>query len=225
MSALDELHDAITRKDAAAATRALDADPGLATARTASGQTPALVAIYGRAPQILALLRSRGARFDVFEAAAAGDVDRVRALLDTDPSLRDAHARDGWTPLHLAGHFRQTATIELLLARGADVNAVSRNADANAPLHAAAAGGADAMLMGRLIAAGARVNHRLSSAYTALHEAAAIGNADVVRLLLDSGAQPDVRNTEGQTPADLAREAGHAALADGLEAAARGRTP
>jgi len=117
MSALDELHDAITRKDAAAATRALDADPGLATARTASGQTPALVAIYGRAPQILALLRSRGARFDVFEAAAAGDVDRVRALLDTDPSLRDAHARDGWTPLHLAGHFRQTATIELLLDR------------------------------------------------------------------------------------------------------------
>jgi len=161
----------------------------------------------------------------VFEAAAAGDVDRVRALLDTDPSLRDAHARDGWTPLHLAGHFRQTATIELLLARGADVNAVSRNADANAPLHAAAAGGADAMLMGRLIAAGARVNHRQSSAYTALHEAAAIGNADVVRLLPDSGAQPDVRNTEGQTPADLARETGHAALADGLEAAARGRTP
>src|SRR5207245_2705282 len=101
----------------------------------------------------------------------------------------------------------------------------SRNADANAPLHAAAAGGADAMLMGRLIAAGARVNHRQSSGYTALHEAAAIGNADVVRLLLDSGAQPDVRNTEGQTPADLAREAGHAALADGLEAAARGRTP
>src|SRR5439155_1580282 len=82
----------------------------------------------------LALLRSRGAQLDVFEAAAAGDVDRVRALLDTDPSLRDAHARDGWTPLHLAGHFRQTATIELLLARGADVNAVSRNADANAPL-------------------------------------------------------------------------------------------
>src|SRR5206468_511565 len=96
---------------------------------------------------------------------------------------------------------------------------------ANAPLHAAAAGGADAMLMGRLIAAGARVNHRQSSASMALHEAAAIGNADVVRLLLDSGAQPDVRNTEGQTPADLAREAGHAALADGLEAAARGRTP
>ncbi len=185
MSALDELHDVITRKDAAAATRALDADPGLATARTASGQTPALVAIYGRAPQILALLRSRGARLDVFEAAAAGDVDRVRALLDTDPSLRDAHARDGWTPLHLAGHFRQTATIELLLAR----------------------------------------DHRQSSAYTALHEAAAIGNADVVRLLLDSGAQPDARTTEGQTPADLAREAGHAALADGLEAAARGRTP
>jgi len=44
MSALDELHDAIKHTDAAAATRALDADPGLATARTARGHTPAELA-------------------------------------------------------------------------------------------------------------------------------------------------------------------------------------
>src|SRR5206468_940703 len=112
------------------------------------------VAIYWRAPEMLALLRARGAALDVFEAAAAGDADRVRTLLDADPSLRDAHAPDGWTPLHLAGHFREGAVIDLLLARGADVNAVSRNGDANAPLHAAAAGGADVALMRRLVKAG-----------------------------------------------------------------------
>src|SRR5207245_2705280 len=60
MSALDELHDAITRKDAAAATRALDADPGLATARTASGQTPALVALYGLAQRRRQRAAARG---------------------------------------------------------------------------------------------------------------------------------------------------------------------
>jgi ankyrin repeat protein len=223
MTALATLLDAIKRKDAAAVTRALDADPALATARSADGQTPAIVAIYWRAPHMLALLRSRGAELDVFEAAAAGDAERVRALLDADPSLRDAHAPDGWTPLHLASHFRQAAVIDVLLARGADVNAVSRNADANAPLHAAAAGGADAAVMRRLIVAGAGVDHRQSGGFTALHEVAAIGSADVARVLLDAGPQPDAPNADGQTPAELARTAGHAALADILADAARRR--
>jgi ankyrin repeat protein len=223
MTPLDDVLDAIKRKDAGAVAKALDADPTLATTRNAAGQTPAIVAIYWRAPQILELLRSRGVELDVFEAAAAGDAERVSVLLDADRSLRDAHASDGWTPLHLASHFRQTAVIDLLLARGADVNAVSRNADANAPLHAAAAGGADVAVMSRLVEAGARVNHRQSGGFTALHEVAAIGNAAVARLLLDSGAHPDMRNSDGQTPAELARAAGHTAVADVLDDAARGR--
>ena len=55
MSALEDLLAAIKRKDASAVTRALDADGELATARAASGQTPAIVAIYWRAPEMLAL--------------------------------------------------------------------------------------------------------------------------------------------------------------------------
>ena len=161
----------------------------------------------------------------VLDAIKRKDPAAVTRALDTDSSLRDAHARDGWTPLHLAGHFRQTAVIDLLLARGPDVNAVSRNADANAPLHAAAAGGADAAVMSRLVAAGARVSHHQSGGYTALHEVAAIGNAEVVRLLLAAGAQPDARTAEGETPAELARKSGHAAIADALDGAAGvGRT-
>jgi len=223
MTSLEALFDAINRKDTAAVVRALDAEPGLVKARNAEGRTPTIAAIYRRAPEILALLRARGAELDVFEAAAAGDAERVRALLAADALLRDAHAPDGWTPLHLAGHFRQTSVIDVLVAHGADVNAVSRNADANAPLHAATAGGADTTLMRRLVEAGARVNHRQSGGFTALHEAAAIGNADVARLLLDAGAEADARNIEGRTPGELARDAGHVALADALDGAARRR--
>jgi ankyrin repeat protein len=223
MSTLETFFDAIKKNDVAQVARALDAEPALATRRGANGETPAIVAIYGRAPQILALLRARGIELDVFEAAAAGDAERVRTLVARDPSLREAHAPDGWTPLHLAGHFRQTGVIDVLLAHGADVNAISRNDHANAPLHAAAAGGADITVMRRLIAAGASLDHRQSAGYTALHEVAAIGNAEVVRLLLDAGADPDARNREGRTPADLARDAGHAALADVLDGAAARR--
>ena len=79
MTSLDTLLDAIKRKDAAAVTRALDAEPGLIKARTVAGQTAAIVAIYWRAPAMLALLRARGAQLDVFEAAGAGDAERVDA--------------------------------------------------------------------------------------------------------------------------------------------------
>ena len=200
---VDELLAAVRGRDRAAAAAALDRDPSLVTARTASGETPVLLAIYHRAPDVLTLLRARGATLDVFEAAAAGDVDRVRALLDADPTLVTAHAPDGWTPLHLAGHFRHTAMVDVLLARGVDVNATSRNGHANAPLHAAAAGRAGAALMRRLLDAGARVNARQSGGHTPLHEAALGGDAEVVRLLLAAGADPETGNHEGQTPADV----------------------
>jgi ankyrin repeat protein len=57
-------------------------------------------------------------------AAEAGDVRRVRALLDADPALVHRSDRAGGTPLHRAviGHSRTVA--ELLLDRGADIHAV-----------------------------------------------------------------------------------------------------
>src|SRR3989475_11223847 len=70
---VDELLAAVRGRDRAAAVAALDRDPSLVTARTASGETPVLLAIYHRAPDVLTLLRARGATLDVFEAAAAGD--------------------------------------------------------------------------------------------------------------------------------------------------------
>src|SRR3989454_5761507 len=96
---VDERLAAVRGRDRAAAA-ALDRDPSLVTARTASGETPVLLAIYHRAPDVLTLLRARGATLDVFEAAAAGDGDRVRALLDADPALLAAHAPAGRAPAH-----------------------------------------------------------------------------------------------------------------------------
>jgi hypothetical protein len=60
------------------------------------------VACYHRQPAVLGLLRARGAVLDVFEAAAAGDITGLAALLASDARAVSAHARDGWTPLHLA---------------------------------------------------------------------------------------------------------------------------
>src|SRR5689334_8227559 len=56
----------------------------------------------GVTPQEAAPLIARGATVDVFAAAHLGMFDRLRKLVDADPSLISARGGDGKTPLHCA---------------------------------------------------------------------------------------------------------------------------
>ena len=69
------------------------------------------------------------------EAAANGDIDRVKVLLDQSV---DIHARDdrGRTPLHLASFRNHKDIVRLLVSKGADVNA--QEEPQGTPLHATA---------------------------------------------------------------------------------------
>lgn len=57
-------------------------------------------------------------------AAAAGDLPRLRALLDAEPQRLDACDRAGGTPLHRAVAASAREAVVLLLDRGADLHAV-----------------------------------------------------------------------------------------------------
>jgi 8-oxo-dGTP pyrophosphatase MutT (NUDIX family) len=214
--ATDALFEAIRTGDLARVAGLLDRDPGLVRG-VAGESTPALVACYHRRPAVLGLLRARGAVLDVFEAAAAGDVTRLAGLLGSAPGLVSAHARDGWTPLHLAAHFDHMPAVALLLALGADPRARSRNALANTPLHAGLAGRAGLEIADALLAAGAEVNAADGGGFTPLHLAASRGELTLVTRLLLRGAETSARTAEGRTPVDLARTGGHETTARFLE--------
>lgn len=168
--------------------------------------SPLMQALYeGKTEEARAIADSRS-DLDVFEAAAIGDVDRLRELLDQDSSAANAWSEDGFTPLHFAAFFGHPVAAKLLTERGADLEARSTNKefafDAR-PLHSAsAAGRRDVCEV--LLDAGADVNAVQHGGYTALLDAAANGNAELVDFLLERGADPTARLDDGRSMADLA---------------------
>jgi len=200
---------------------AVAADPSLLTWRDAQGVSALLWAIYsGQAlvrDYFVAEHLRVGIPLDTCEAAALGNSQALGAALEAAPATVNELAGDGWTPLHLAAAFGTPEAVSLLLARGAAVDAVSANPQSNQPLHAAAALGRNPASVELLLEAGADPNARQAGGYTAIFSAAAANRQDLCELLLIHGANPAVVNDFGQTPAALARERGHAALAGWLD--------
>jgi ankyrin repeat protein len=205
-----DIISAIMADDLEAVEGMLEAEPALAHRR--GEQSPVLLAVYRYRLDILRALLARHPSLDIFEAAAAGDIQAVRACIEADPAAMQAYAADGFTPLHLAAFFGHEEVARVLIDAGARVDAVTRNDMENMPLHAAAAGRHHdicALLLDR----GAPVNAQQEGGFTALHAAAQHGDMALARLLAEHGAAFDAETDDGRTAADLAYEFEHDELA------------
>jgi ankyrin repeat protein len=212
----DRVFALIEAGDVTALRAVLAEDPSAAEARRADGPSALLWACYQGESEALATLLEANPRLDVYEAAALGRTDALRAELDRDPGLAVAFAPDGFTALGLASFFGNRDAVELLLARGARVNDASRNRMRVAPLHSALAG-SDSTIAELLVGAGADVNAVQADGYTPLHEAAQNGDQAMAERLVHAGADLQALLDDGSTPADSARKAGHPALAAWLD--------
>ena len=181
-------------------------------------QSPILMALYMRQSEEAERL-AVGATLSIWEAAALGRDERIAELLQEDRTLANAWSPDGFMPVGLAAFFGHPSTARILVEAGADVGAVARNDLKVQPLHAAAAA-KEAEIVRLLLDRGADPNARQQLGYTALMECARGGRDDMVKLLLTHGADPALRTEDGKSASDLAREQGHTALADRLEATA-----
>ncbi len=221
MPTAEELIAAVDAGDAETVARLVTADPSLASARGTDGVSALLHARYRFEREVLDALLSADPDMDVFDAAALGHLDRLRARLDEDPARVSAKAADGFTALHLAAFFGKLEAARTLLTAGAPVEAYGDNGLANQPLHAAAAG-KHVEICRLLLAAGADVEATQHGGFRPLHEAADSGDVELVELFLSAGADATAVTDEGRTPADLAEAKGHLDLARRLREVAAG---
>jgi ankyrin repeat protein len=206
---LDNLIGAAKSGDIATMKTLLAAAPALINARAESGETPLIAALYRAQHGAVEWLVGAGAPIDIFAAAALGKVE----VLERDLAAVNTYSYDGWTPLHLSAFFGQEEAAIRLMGAGAELNALSRNALRNTPLHAAVAGGHVSVSL-LLIDAGADVNTPDAGGHTPFHIAAEAGYVPVVKALLARGADAHVVDAEDRTPLARAAARGHEEIVD-----------
>jgi ankyrin repeat protein len=183
----EDLWLAICEGDHAAVEAIVEQRPDLARGRTDEGLPWTLAAVYRGHPGVADLLLRHGAELDPFSAAALGRTDQLKVLLDRGEAGIRELSPDGWTPLHLAAFFGHRETAAMLIDRGADTAARSKNEIANTPLHAAIAGGR-AVVAELLVERGADVN-AVANGLTPLDIAAGREDQEMMTYLIAHGAE------------------------------------
>lgn len=139
---------------------------------------------------------------DIFHWCREGNAMQVRVWLDDtehDMNQGDDH---GFSPLHWSSKEGHTKIVDLLILRGARINATNRGDDT--PLHLAAAHGHwDVVHM--LLRNRADVNFTNEHGNTPLHYACFWGYQAVAEDLVTHGALVSLANKDGDTPLDKAR--------------------
>lgn len=164
----------------------------------------ALQALYAGDEERARAVLPEDDRLSIFEAAAFGKIDRLRAILDRDPGKVAAFSDDGFTALHLAIFGESAEAVRLLIERGADIDVLSTAEIARVPPLGTAVFVRSPFLARLLLDAGADVNGHEEGGGTPLHAAAANGDEELVALLLERGADRELVDREGKRPADLA---------------------
>lgn len=213
MPAPAEFFDAIRARDLLKITSLLKESPQLAGSQNAQGVSAVLTAVYSGSKEIRDRLLAEKPDLSLEDAAATGNLARVREIVEQKPSLAKSFSPDGFAVVALACVFGHLDVARYLAERGADINTPATNGTGYNALTGAVASGHLAIVQW-LLASGANVNYRYSAGYSPLLTAAANGNVAVVRLLLEHGADAAAKTNDGKTALVLAEERKHPEVVD-----------
>jgi len=148
---------------------------------------------------------------ELFAAIEQNNISEVKQLLNTTKSLTqawDASVGFGFTPLHSAARSNRYDICALLIASGAEINAVSGGQTGDTPLHEALRKGNNACAE-LLIRKGASLSISAYDGNNPLLLAAVHGNRQVISLMIEKGVQINEKTEKGITPLYKAAESGN----------------
>jgi ankyrin repeat protein len=207
-----ELFEAIRAGDVSAVDAMLHGDPSLAGAKNDGGVSAVLMSVYSGRREIRDMLLARGPALEIHDAAAVGNLDRARLLVEKNPSQAKAFSPDGFPVVALAAVFGHLETVRFLFERGADINAPAANGSGYNALTGAVASG-HTEIVKWLLEHGANPNYRYGAGYSPLLTAAANGHLEILKLLVGHGADVRATTNDGKSAVTLTTEHNHPAAA------------
>jgi len=210
----DDLFKAIDVADEATLKSILAKDKSLASSRSSDGVSAVLFTLYLAKYDLTRALLDHQPELDMHDLAALDRFEELADYLETIADI-DQMSGDGFSALHLACFFGSLNAAGLLIEKGANVNIPAKNMSLLRPLHSACVAG-QGPIAALLLQAGAKVNVVQAGGYTPLMAAASLGNAPVVDMLLDYGADRAMTSDDTRCAADFAKAAGFDGLLERL---------
>jgi ankyrin repeat protein len=150
----------------------------------------------------------------MYRAAARGDTEKVERMLKQGVNIE--FTLFGWTPLMVAcskGHMweqNSNDVVKMLIAKGAKLEAADNGEKGyKRALHLACQyGGPDGSpeIVDTLLKAGAELEAESDDQWRPLHYAVFFGHLEIVKLLLERGADVGAMTLLGKTPLIIAKE-------------------
>ncbi len=149
-----------------------------------------------------------------WEAALNGDLEGVSSMLKLGMDANETDV-EGRTALMFAAYNGHTEIARILIDRGAKIDALDHS-HRTALLFAATGPFPETVKFLLDNKSNPNVVDN-GEHFSPLMHAAAEGNLDIVKILLEYGADPDLKDVDGDTAESFARQKGHTALVDYLK--------
>lgn len=204
----DEVFKAIDVADGIALKILLEQDASLAASHSNDGMSAVLFSLYIGKPELTSILLDYEPELDLYDLAALGGAAQISHLLATDEKCVHEFSGDGFTALHIACYFGHADVAKLLLDNGAEVDKVAMNGSDLTSLQSAVTSCHNDVVK-VLLDFNPDVNATMLGGFTPLMTANAMGDDDIIDMLISSGADQDLKAEDGRRAADFAKLSGN----------------
>lgn len=204
----DDVFKAIDGADKIILKGILDKDASLASCRSNDGMSAVLFSLYIDKPEITKLLLTYEPELDIYDLAALGGAGQISLLIATNNKIVHEFSGDGFTALHVASYFGQADVVKLLLENGADIDKVAMNGSDLTALQSAVAS-CHVNVVKVLLLFKPDINTCMLGGFTPLMAASAMGDEEIIDLLITHGADQELKSSDGRTASDFAKLTGN----------------